>query len=78
MAIDTALKRFSITNLTMPWRGHLVVPDVTFPQGERQASQWQYGGILWSSAAPPVSTASALFTLLFRRRRRQRHHYGND
>lgn len=77
MALDTAAKRFSIMNVTMPWRTHMVVPDATFPQGERQASQWQYSGILWGTAAPPVTVTSFPF-IIMRRRRYARHHYAND
>jgi hypothetical protein len=50
MAADTALKRYSAMNLGSPWRGLNVVPDVAIPQGERQAVQWMYSGILAEAA----------------------------
>lgn len=50
MAADTALKRYSAMNISSPWRGLNVAPDVTIPQGERQAVMFFYSGILWGEA----------------------------
>lgn len=43
--VDTAAKRYSAMNHASPWRGTNVVPDVTFPIGERQAALYMYYGI---------------------------------
>jgi hypothetical protein len=48
MPADTAAKRYSAMNLSCPWRGLNVVPNVAIPQGERQAVMYYYSGILWS------------------------------
>lgn len=55
MAADTAAKRFSAMNVTCPWRGLNVVPDVAIPQGERQAVMFMYSGILAAGGTPVVS-----------------------
>lgn len=46
MAADTAAKRYAAMNISSPWRGLNVVPDVAIPQGERQAAMFMYSGIL--------------------------------
>lgn len=46
MSADTAAKRYSAIHIGKPWRGLHVVPDVTIPQGERQAIMFMYSGIL--------------------------------
>lgn len=43
--MDTAAKRYSAINVACPWRGTNIVPDVTFPVGERQAAAFMYSGI---------------------------------
>ncbi len=55
MAADTAAKRYSAMDIGRPWRGLNVVPDVTIPQGERQAVMFMYSGI---SAGPPTPPSS--------------------
>jgi len=47
MAADTPAKRYSAMNMSGPWRGLNVVPDVLIPQGERQAVMFFYSGILF-------------------------------
>ena len=53
MAIDTAKKRFSIQNVSMPWRGVVIggVAPVTAP--DRAAHLFQYSGI--ALGAPSVT-----------------------
>lgn len=49
MALDTRQKRMSAMNLACPWRGPLVnAPDPGFTQGNRQAADFMYSGILAS------------------------------
>lgn len=45
MSADTAAKRYSAMNISCPWRGLNVVPNVTIPVGERQAIMFFYSGI---------------------------------
>jgi hypothetical protein len=47
---STPAIRYSAMNMGLPFRGLTVVPNVTIPQGERQAAMFMYAGIL---AAPP-------------------------
>lgn len=72
MAIDTAQKRMSAMNLAAPWRGPLVdATEVGFTQGNRQAADLLYSGILAAAVAtgggdgagasldePPMGTAA--------------------
>ncbi len=43
--VDSALKRFSMTDLLMPYRGW-VFPTGSVDQATRQAFMWTYSGIL--------------------------------
>lgn len=69
MAADTAAKRYSAMNVTCPWRGLNVIPNAAIPQGERQAVQFMYSGILAAGGA--VAALSAGFVPILRRRRHQ-------
>ena len=56
MAMDTKQKRMSALNLGKPWRGPLVdAPEAGFTQGNRQAADFFYSGIL--AAAPEAPSA---------------------
>ena len=57
MALDTAVKRASAINVTAPWRGLLPFPDGTIDQGDRQATAYQYSGILAGGGSPAASDA---------------------
>lgn len=61
MPADTAAKRYSAMNITAPWRGLNVVPNVAIPQGERQAVMFMYSGILASPATVVVSGTGLQF-----------------
>ena len=61
MPADTAAKRFSAMNISSPWRGCNVVPNVAIPQGERQAVMFMYSGILAGAAS---SAVTPMLTLL--------------
>ena len=53
MAIDTAQKRASAMNPASPWRGPMVAAaEAGFTQGNRQAADFMYSGILAGEAAP--------------------------
>lgn len=45
MAVDTALKRASVINVSSPWRGILPLPDGVMGQGDRQVVALMYSGI---------------------------------
>jgi len=62
MAIDTAAKRCSSINVSCPWRGPGIVPDVAFPQGEKQAAVYLYSGILAGGAAPAITLIQRTLT----------------
>jgi hypothetical protein len=64
MAINTAERRFSIINLTLPWRGINEYPDAGTGSDEREALLYQYSGI--APAAPAIDTG---LPLRFGRRR---------
>lgn len=52
MAIDSLQKRMSAMNPSCPWRGPLVAAgDTAFTQGNRQAADFMYSGILATLAA---------------------------
>jgi len=53
MSADTGPKRYSAINIMSAWRGVNVVPDVTVPQGERQAYMFMYSGILAGALEVP-------------------------
>ena len=53
MSADTGAKRYSAINILSAWRGVNVVPDVTVPQGERQAYMFMYSGILAGEIEAP-------------------------
>lgn len=53
MAADTAIKRLSAMNLTLPWRGPAVIPSGTVDAGERAAALHLYSGV--GAAAATVS-----------------------
>jgi len=42
MAVDTALKRFSIMNVSLPWRGIISPPDGTIGVADRQVYEYYY------------------------------------
>lgn len=63
MAADTALKRYSAMNLSAPWRGLNVSPDVTIPAGERAAAFYYYGGGFSSSGRVAGLGATIIFGL---------------
>ncbi len=69
MAIDTAQKRASAMNPASPWRGPMVAAaEAGFTQGNRQAVDFMYSGIL---AGPEVVvTALDSYIPMFRPRRR--------
>lgn len=47
MPIDSKQKRMSALHLASPWRGPLVdAPEAGFTQGNRQAADYLYSGIL--------------------------------
>ena len=52
MAVDSAAKRASATLFLVPSYAVGVFPDGTIGQGDRQASAWNYSGILAGGAAP--------------------------
>lgn len=52
MALDTKQKRMSAMDLAAPWRGPLVdAPEAGFTQGNRQAADLLYSGILAAAVA---------------------------
>ena len=51
MAIDTAAKRLSMMNTTLPWRGVMVKPSGTVDAAERAAFMYLYNGIAFGAAA---------------------------
>jgi len=52
MPIDSRQKRMSALNLRAPWRGPLVdATESGFTQGNRQAANFLYSGILAGGAA---------------------------
>jgi len=58
MPIDSRQKRMSALNLRAPWRGPLVdATEVGFTQGNRQAANFLYSGILAGGAAGAVLMA---------------------
>ena len=59
MAVDTPQKRFSLINLTMPWRGTSVVPSGTVTAAERAAFIFLYSGIALSGAVTRVDDRTA-------------------
>ena len=63
MSADTALKRFSAMNIACPWRGLNVIPDVTIPQGERQALLFLYAAV--ESVIPPTPPVVVVTTSTF-------------
>jgi hypothetical protein len=54
MAIDTAEKRFSIVDLSSPWRVQTVVPSGTVDESERAHFIFMYAGISLIAAIPPA------------------------
>lgn len=50
MAVDSALKRFSATNLLMPFRGGCFPGTSGIVTAEMQAVSWIYSGIAASTA----------------------------
>lgn len=66
MPIDSRQKRMSALNVRAPWRGPLVdAAESGFTQGNRQAADFMYSGILAGGAA--ASTLMALERAAFRR-----------
>ena len=56
MPIDSRQKRMSALHLASPWRGPLVdAPEAGFTQGNRQAADYMYSGILAASPTPPAA-----------------------
>lgn len=55
MPIDTAVKRGSAIDVSMPWRPFLPLPDGAINQGDRQAVPFMYSGIL-AGGTPSVAT----------------------
>lgn len=53
MAINTATKRYTISNMTLPWRMVGTVPDNTTSNANRVAD-----GYLYAMAASAVATAT--------------------
>lgn len=49
MAIDTALKRRSMMNVSMPWRGVIPAPDGAFEATDRYVLLFFYGGLVSST-----------------------------
>jgi hypothetical protein len=49
MAIDTANKRSSAINISIPWRGMLPLPDGAIDQADRQHTAFMYAGITASA-----------------------------
>lgn len=62
--MNTAAKRYSAINVTMPFRGAHVVPTGTINGAMRQAAAWLYSGIAATSAV-----VSLVFSPRFHRRR---------
>lgn len=56
MAIDSAQKRFSMMNLSMPWQNPVTFTDTVsgVDQAERQSFLFQYSGIAWGAVAAVV------------------------
>ena len=50
MAIDSAAKRFSMMNLSCPWRGVMVIPSGSVSAGPRAAFLYFYSGVVWTIA----------------------------
>lgn len=67
--LDTPAKRMSGMHPTMPWRSPAKVVSGSFSQGDRQAVDFMYSGILASagSGAVYISMERATFTRLFSR-----------
>jgi len=61
--MDTPSKRFSIMNLSCPWRTLLPPVDGSFDQGDRQHLLYYYSGIDWSGAAAVVAHVRRLLTM---------------
>ena len=56
MAMDTFQKRMSSTLVLQPFRlGLVVASESGFTQGNRQAANWIYSGILAGTAPVPVA-----------------------
>jgi hypothetical protein len=53
MAIDTALKRFSMMKLDRPWSGLLHRPTGSIGAAERQSLLFKYSGIAFSGPPAP-------------------------
>ena len=51
MAVDTALKRFSATQILVPFRPAPYPAESGVPRAERRAAGWVYSGILEAKAA---------------------------
>lgn len=60
MALDSRQKRMSALNLASGWRGPMVDAAVPgFTQGNRQAADFMYSGILAGGGPSPPGTGSA-------------------
>ena len=64
MPANTAAKRYSAINITCPWRGLNVVPNVAIPQGERQAVMFMYSGILATGAVVVTSFRKRMLPIM--------------
>lgn len=62
--LDTMSKRGSGINPVSPWRGAMVFSFISFGQGDRQAADYMYSGIL--AAGAPTSVLISQYKSLFR------------
>lgn len=62
LAADTAGKRGSAMNLTMPWRCSIPLPDGAIAQPDRQHVSYMYSGIL--AGAPVVAGGLSYWGLI--------------
>lgn len=67
MAADTAAKRYSAMNISLPIRGLNVVPNVAIPLGERQAAMFFYSGIDFGGGAPVAGVMTWWFVPIVQR-----------
>ena len=64
MAADTARKRYSVMNMSQPWRGITLQPASPVDAGARQILVFLYGGVLTPVVVTFISAWAIFNTLL--------------